>query len=301
MKNRLLHGWCIGLILIPLVGVFGREIHPDAAPPSHTLIIAENERRYYQLDTQQSLVYTLEGPQRIRVITRVVIPEGTPDEDYRVEYVRDNETPRQFTARTEVSPVVANKDHPSQLIGKSRSLYLTIPAGKHTYQFRPAPGTNYTVYVRVLAAKLTQHEEPDPEMVHLRPAGTAERIKLRYNETSLTYYRLTDKTYAEVTVSGPTFIRLYTRVEFEYWMEGEVNYRITVLEDSKIKGTFQLSAERSETTVYQDNGELVPGKWRRFKVEVPDGKHTYRFTMADSEKSALIKFLIPEDGVRATE
>lgn len=296
-KFRILFVWgIVGVLLLPEMGVLAREIHPDAAPEPETLIISGHDRRYYRLSRDQNLTYSLEGPQRIRVITRVVIDDNQDQKDYRIEYTVDDGTPRQFTADTEISPVVKHSIHSSERIGKSRSLYITIPPGKHTYKFHPAPGTDMTVYVRVLAAKMQTDAGDDPEMVHLRPSGNAERVKLLYKETPLTYYRLTDKTHAEVTVNGQTYLRLYTRVEFEYWMEGEVNYRITVMEDSKVKGTFQLSSDRSETTIYQDNGELIPGKWRRFKVGVPDGEHTYRFTMSDSEKSALIKILLPENG-----
>jgi len=289
-----------GIIVFAVTAtVNARLIRPDKGPAPKKLVISGHSRHYYKLEESNPVIFHLNGPQRIRVISRVVIPESNTVQDYRVEYHIDSQTPRQFKAETEVSPVTKHPEFQEVQFGQSKSFYLTIPEGSHTYKFYPANGADKTIYIRVIAAKMEQKQGNQPEMVQLRPEGNAERTVLKYKDVSLTYYAITHKHTAEVSVNGPSILQVYSRLQFEYWMEGEVTYRIQVLEDGQMNGTYQLSSERSQTTIYRDDGELVPGKWRRFEIDVPKGRHTYEFQMPDSEFSALIKVQLPEDGAGA--
>jgi len=289
---------CIAVFAVTAT-VNARLIRPDNGPEPEKLVISGHSRNYYKLEKSNPLIFNLNGPQRIRVITRVVIPEDDTTQQYRVEYHIDSQTPRQFKAETEVSPVTQHSEFRDVQFGRSKSFYLTIPEGSHTYRFYPANGSDKIMYLRVIAAKMEQKQDNQPEMVQLRPEGNAEKTVLQYKDVSLTYYAITNEHTAEVSVNGPSTLQVYSRLQFEYWMEGEVTYRVQVLEDGQINGTYQLSSERSETTIYRDDGELVPGKWRRFEIEVPKGRHTFEFQMPDSEYSALIKVQLQEDGAGA--
>jgi len=281
------------------IHVSARLIRPEHGPEPERLNISGHSRNYYRLDAENSLNFVFENAQRVRVITRVVIPEGAGEQNYVVEYQADSQSPRQFKSGAAISPVVEHTEIKNLQFGKSQSLYLTIPEGSHSYRFYLPKGSDETVYLRMIAAKMDQKEENGPEMVQLRPAGAAEKTTLLYKDVKLTYYAITNDRTAEISVNGPTTLRIYSRLQFEYWMEGEVTYRIQALEDGLVNGTYQLSSERSETTVYQDDGELIPGKWRRFEIKVSEGRHTYEFRMADGEYSSLIKIELPEDGVSA--
>ncbi len=291
--------WISLLIFGFSINVYGRLIRPDKGPEAEKLVISGNHRTYYKLDKTEPIVFNLTGPQRIRVITRVVIPANDTIEKYRVEYQIDSQSPRQFEGESGISQIVKHADYPNLQFGVSKSLFITVPEGSHTYKFYPVNTNKNTIYLRVIAAKMEQQNPKAPEMVQLRPEGNAEKTVLQYKDIPLTYYAITNNHTAEVSVNGPTKLEVYSRLQFEYWMEGEVTYRIEVLRDGQIDGTYQLSSERSQTTKYRDDGELVPGKWRRFKMTVPAGRHTYQFRMPDSEYSALIKIELPEDGVGA--
>ena len=296
VQSRIFFGIMLTGFLLFSTETDARLIRPDVGPEPEQLTISGHSRNYYKLDTDQTVRFQLEGPQRVRVITRVVLPADDSERSYRVEYQMDSQTPRQFDTDTEVSPVVRHAAIPELAFGKSRSIYLTVPEGSHTYKFYLPDGSDDSVYLRMIAAKMEQTDANDPEMVQLRPEGGAEKTVLQYKDISLTYYAITDRKSAEVSVLGPTSLQVLSRLQFEYWMEGEVSYRIQVLEDGLVQGTYQLSSERSETTVYRDDGERIPGKWRRFEIDVPEGRHTYIFRMADGEYSALIKIETPENG-----
>jgi hypothetical protein len=71
-----------------------------------------------------------------------------------------------------------------------------------------------------------------------------------------------------------------------------------VKELDKVVNTYQLSSERSETAVYKENKELVPGKACEFVIIVPKGKHTYVISPLDEDKNTVLgRLLIPKKDV----
>lgn len=89
------------------------------------------ERIYFRLTSQTSLVVPVDGPARLRVLTRVELPSGSSDvARYRVRATEGvhvfGELVSESSAATEALLVGG-----SAAVGKSRRLTFDIPAGKH--------------------------------------------------------------------------------------------------------------------------------------------------------------------------
>ncbi|MEO0183397.1 MAG: hypothetical protein ABIL40_07970 [candidate division WOR-3 bacterium] len=88
------------------------------------------------------------------------------------------------------------------------------------------------------------------------------------------YFLLTRKQPVEITVSGPTWLRVYTRIPWSGDKKETKFYKIILQEDDLKEKFITLESEYSRVSRI-DNIRL--SKWRSFYINVPEGSHSYRF------------------------
>ncbi len=88
------------------------------------------------------------------------------------------------------------------------------------------------------------------------------------------YYILSKKQPVEIKVSGPTWLRVYTRIPWHGDRRGTKLYKLILQEDELKEKFITLESEYSKVAKV-DNIRL--SKWRSFYINVPAGTHTYRF------------------------
>jgi len=103
------------------------------------------------------------------------------------------------------------------------------------------------------------------------------------------YYRISFNKNQKIKVKGPTIIRVFSRLEYDYAMQGILSYRIQAKRDDGYTKTFKLSCNPSREAQYVNNKKFVPGTLEKFYIEVPKGTHTYEFTLLDKHFSALMR------------
>lgn len=89
-----------------------------------------------------------------------------------------------------------------------------------------------------------------------------------------TYYLLTKGQPVEIKVSGPGWLRIYTRIPWTKEKKGTQIYKL-ILQEDNIKERF-VSFETEYSRVAKID-KIGLSKWRSFYINVPDGLHTYRF------------------------
>uniref|UniRef100_A0A7C4XTW7 Uncharacterized protein n=1 Tax=candidate division WOR-3 bacterium TaxID=2052148 RepID=A0A7C4XTW7_UNCW3 len=119
------------------------------------------------------------------------------------------------------------------------------------------------------------------------------RVKIQTTKEE-SYYLLTRKQPLEIKVSGPTWIRVYSRIPWTKGKTGTVLYKM-ILEEDEIKEKFITTETEYSSVARLDKIKL--SKWRSFYINVPEGMHTYRLIhWRCPSDSILLKFTSESPG-----
>jgi len=92
-----------------------------------------------------------------------------------------------------------------------------------------------------------------------------------------------------MTVEGPTYLRVYTRIP---WYDKSVTHEIykVILQENEIDEKI-ITLESEKSDVSKGENGLPVSKWRSFYIEVPQGLNTYKLVHWSSPRDTiLLKF-----------
>ena len=244
------------------------------------------EVTYYTLSHIDSLRVPVNGPGKLTVTTRAHFTSNSPDSlSYSLIYQIDKEKIAVYKAKkviredTSVS-IESSGDRPSTL----KTFTIKIDPDVHSVSFlmlKDSPQVD-------LHYKYIRDEVPDWKDV--KPVNDTVTIGLMVDKgKDKSYYRLSAASSKKFKVKGPTYLRVITRLEYDYTMQGMVSYRIQVKRNDTMPETFKLSAKPSSQVKYIDDGKHIPGSLEKFYLDVPPGEHTFEFSMVNKHFTALIR------------
>ena len=264
-----------------------KSLRPADYSAKAVIWIGGKERTYYHFTADEPLTFSVEGPTRVKVLTRVRMPNDRETAEYGVSISRDGvhiETVEKDAYPKESAFYVAFSSFRPGVI---RRIYIDVPTGRHGYELR-AVGV-YSVDVR-----LFESAESKPSLVSIAPRDYGSVETLYYRDKELTYYLMTKDESVVLDVIGPTSIKVNTRLLYDATMLGEQTYIVGVREPGVPENLYRIDAEPSETVVCRDRDDVIPGALRHFMLEVPKGAHTYEFRLVDTTAGGLaVKFYIP--------
>ncbi len=274
------------------------SLKPEGSPPEVSIVNAGKIRAYYPLSTRKSSIILLKGPGELRILTRArFTPKTKGLLNYRVAYRIDGGDERLLDVEgVRRSNEAAFKDEALGIPGDSHPLALRLGRGYHSIEVTLRDSTP-----KVVARFLySPGKEVAMRWVQLEPVKPYQPVDLLAKEEVANYYRFSPEKPLKVDVIGPTEVRLLTRVENNYSMQGQANYRIQLRQHGEVVRTFQLSSSRSETTTYKDSSAFVAGKAREIVFKVPKGRNLYEIVPLDN-LSILGSMRIPEKDVDLEE
>lgn len=278
-------------------GKKSKVLKPTNYQKKVTTLIAGKSRAYYSLDTEKASVITVQGPGKLRALTRGrFIPKKGDKIAYDVIYKIDGGEPQNVNMKN--VPRSKNATYLKGALGtpaESRDFEIELGRGYHNVEFQ-LKVDGVPVAVRYI---FTPTKAKKQDWIAFSPVQPAEPVNLISREESVGYYRFSTDKPLRVEVNGPTELRILTRVEYHYQMKGRIHYRLQVKENGNSINTYQLSSVRSEITFYQTDKELVPGKGREFVINVPKGRHTYEVVPLDKDKNKVLgRILLPKKDVK---
>jgi hypothetical protein len=279
--------------------VKSRHLKPSNFQKKVITIVSGKSRNYYSLNASAASVISVKGPGNLRVLTRGrLVPGKTGKIAYEIVYTLDGGQQKSFKTSDAVRSTKATYTIDSLGVpGSLKEFEIVLGHGDHTIEFKLKDNL-----VPVAAQYIfVPAKEKKQEWTAFSPVLPSEPVDLVTKETSVSYYRFSQEKPVRVEINGPTELRVLTRVEFQYQMQGRVNYRVQVKETGKVLNTYQLSSTRSDVTEYKDNKDLIPGKACEFAIDVPSGKHVYEIIPLDKDKNSLLsRFLLPKKDVKLT-
>ena len=275
------------LLALPASGADWKSFRPAEHAGRTTISVSGKELTYYGLTEDEPLTFSVEGPTRIKVLTRVRVPNDRESVAYGVSVARDGI--HQETVDKEAYPkdgafyVAFNHFRP----GVIRRVYIDVPTGRHGYALTVAGEHR-------VDARLFERAESRPSRVSIAPTGHGSVETLYYRDKELTYYLLTGESPVVLDVVGPTSVKVNTRLLYDATMLGDQTYVVGVKEGDDPECLYRIDAEPSQTVVMRDRADVIPGALRHFMLEVPRGAHTYEFRLADTVAGGVaVKFYIP--------
>jgi len=255
------------------------------------MMVEGKQTTYHRFDAVQPLSFKATGPVRLKVLTRLVIPNSREKDSYALVVVRDGvqvDAKAFDTAPAEKAFYVALD---SVRPGVIRRFYLDVPTGEHAYEIR-AEG------IARVDARVFASTEVGGERVGLAPRDDARPEILVSGDKELTYYLLAEGEPVTLDVVGPTSVRVNVRLMFDAAMQKRESFVVAVGEQGAEEVLTRIETSRSETVRCRDRGDVLPGALRHFALDVAEGRHTYRFRLAEAASGlAAVSFHIPRGDV----
>ena len=263
---------------------------PEGAPAA-LLSVGGKEIQYFQLTRSGEIKLIVDGPAELTILSRLGYPTGASgSQTYTLEIAENGKVFTTHTSTTEKSDGLF-KDT-TIAAGKSRKWTVTVPRGRHGFQFLLQGTSAAPVFLRFLA----NSQAGSVSWVSVTPLSYTRVATAMVKEKPVLYFVATTQGEVRLRVVGPLQLRISSRLSFDARMTGEQNYAVLVLEKAKNIVTEPLSTPKSAGVVYTDWKEMVPGESQIFTMEVPSGEHTYSFLLGKGiAQSVALRFFIPKD------
>ena len=223
---------------------------------------------YLVLDEDNPVEFQVNGPRRVKLIGRYVFEAGDPDQQRFTISVNLDGTEilrKSFAAETNDGLAICDQD---SRVSSLRRTYVNIPKGHHTLRITGQTSGNGEVVCRLFR----QSQRTTSDTVPFTPKGYAELATLQFESgTQSTYYRFEAGTPLTFSVTGPTNLQLYTRLDFEPGMLGSKKYMLEVWRNGEVWRTFHYDATRLANAFYPGHLDILPGSRKKLRISVPEG------------------------------
>jgi len=277
-----------------------KVLKPKNANSKITIIISGKNRTYYPVKFNNPTIVTVKGPGKLKIITRAQINSQTQNPlDYAVYYKINGAQKIDANFKSiKLDSKTKFKDESLGFPGTGENIVIELSRGENTIELWHAV-EKPVLYARFL---FTETKGKKIDWVSMSPIFPNEPVSLVTNEEAVTYYRYSENKPLKIKVTGPTTLKVLSRIENHYQMKGRINYRLQVKEDGTVKNTYQLSSVRSDVTVYKNGGGKTPGKANEIVITVPGGTHIYEVSPLDKDKNSILaRILFPKKDVKLKE
>jgi hypothetical protein len=138
----------------------------------------------------------------------------------------------------------------------------------------------FSISLLVISTSLLNAQTKTIDVKKLSPRTVISVVKRVEQE----YYFVTNNQPMEITVTGPEWIRVYTRLLWHSNMESSQTYKILLKEQDQEK-LLSFTSELSSSARGADKQSF--SKWRSFYLEVPQGKTDYKFTLLEAKSDTV--------------
>jgi poly-gamma-glutamate system protein len=253
---------------------------------------------YLLLDEDHPVEYRVNGPRRVKLIARYTFGADDPDRQPFTISIRLDGTEilrKRFTARVKEDVFLCD---PGGRVSALRRAYVDVPKGEHTLRVTGlTPGSG-----EIVGRLFRENKRKTSGTVPFAPEGYSDLATLQFESgKQSTYYRFVHGNPLTFSVTGPTNLQMYTRLDFSPAMLGSQKYMLEVWRDGELWRTFHYDATRLANAFYPDHLEILPGTRKRLRISVPEGPHSFEVHCVRPESCGITaQIRIPRKDLRGT-
>ncbi len=252
------------ILLASLDILYAELLKPTEGGEEKEILIVSGKRRLYYNVRPEGLMYAVQGPVRLKFITRY--PAMTPGKKARHKFSYDiilNEADTiQVRHKYLRQKSIRSIQHPNHHYTYSGQYTINIPDGQHRVRVLTPENQKYPVLLRAVSKTF-----------------------------ELEYFELKNDTPLQIVLKGPNTLRITSRLAFEDWMGDEEAYRLQLREGNDIIGTYFFNTERSNSSSFESDDSIVPSKWRTCEVRLSEGDHIVTVTLLENDRRAFLRFV----------
>jgi hypothetical protein len=276
-----------------------KSFRPAKSPGRACVHIGTKDMRYYKLDAQEPVTFTLSGPSRVQLLTRHLPAAGeTGEKSYTLRVMRDGKevlTKRISAGASKGGHICNDVGHG---VGASRKSYITVPKGKHVFQvYAVESGTpiGLRLYRQVKSTKKAS-------LISFSPDAYGKICTLVTSAGhEYAHYHFDRGTTVRFQIHGPTTLIIYTRPDFDQTMLASASYGIEVLRNGESHRVFHYdNVKKLSTAAYKEPEcrEILPGERRKLTLRVPAGTWDYELRPTENgHQSIAARILMPSKDI----
>ena len=288
----------IVLLFAPLANTWSRPalasgftaVETIAGATPVTVVVGSKPRVYFRLVSGAPLKFSVEGPARVRVVSRA---ECRDQEIVTYRLVATEATRELDRLQTESS---ASSEvhylHGPVSLGKSRRLGFSVPKGRHEVVLSVSGVAAVAVRIQTSRGRAPEH------MVSLTPVQADHSVGVSEGEKLIPYYSVVSGSPVRLRVIGPTSLEISSRLDFDATMRGMQGYRLRVVEGNRTLREWDLKTTKALGATYANVRDRVPSKVSVSRLLIPSGSHDITVQLLGPPRAtAQIHARIPEPSV----
>jgi hypothetical protein len=269
-----------------------RYITPTAFDRKFPILVSGKQRDYYLLEPGKRIEVKVQGPSQLRVLSRIILASAKDTTEYSYLALKSDSKKAVTISHKSWGSDKCVLPGESGVAGESRTKVVDVPKGEQSYSFYLPEKAGKRMLLRF--AIQTNDFTAGTPVAAMTPTEFTQQVDLVSGEKVVPYYRIGHEQKVSLKLIGPATLKVLSRIEFDPSMTGSQKWKVQANEDGKVKGTYSLSAAKSDTVTYKEASSLVASHAETFYVEIPQGTHTYDFSLPENHRSVLMRFLLPK-------
>lgn len=270
----------------PLAAVL---LKPAEGGEEREILMVSGKRRLYYTIRPEGLTYAVNGPVRLKFITRYpAVKRNKKRHSFRYAIVIDDTDSVTVRHRYKRQKGIRSIQHPNHNYTYAGHYTINIPAGQHWIRVSTPGDLKYPVLMRAVTKSF---EAPKGNKREITPMVHQSSKLVMIGDNDIEYFELKNTVPLQVALKGPVTLRVVSRLAFENWMGDEESFRLQIREEDDVIGTYFFNTERSDKSTISDQSEVVPGKWRTCEVKLSAGEHVITVKLLERDRSVLLRFL----------
>jgi len=257
----------VGIIMVLSINAVGKSVEPTKTGAKCRLVGGSRDWIYYQVTNKNPTTWVVEGPGHVKIYARV---PGDRKGEFTL-YI-DGEEYKVFEIEKKKSlkyKMQVGDGKPTE-VSTAEKARIKIGSGEHTIKLV----SKEKLFVRLL-------NEPK-KSTSKAPEKYSRALSLITGDTKTTYYTATREKPAVLEYEGSGTLTVWTRLAFDKNMKGTQHYTLVTSEVGGKTRRMKLETVISETSVWENDGGVIPGKARKFTVVLSKGSHTIKFWPEDT-------------------
>lgn len=263
-------------------------LKPIAGGDEKEILTIAGKRRIYTFIESDTVTYQVRGPVRIQLIARYPSPNKTKkSQTFAYSIKIDNENPLNIQHRYKIQRSIRSVQHPNHYYTYSGEYYFNLGEGEHILKFVSEKDQKYPVLLRVIKRDFETSIIGKKE---IQPMVFQSNRKVTTGGKTIAYYELAHDRPLQVEINGPKRLRILSRLVFDSTMGDEESYRIRLMSENKVLGTYFMSTEQSTESAIEGLDDKTPGEWRTCEIDIPNGKQVITVELVEKDRSVLTRF-----------